>query len=635
MRRLFYLLFAIGIGFHSAAQLRVSSVFGDHMVLQRDQPLKIWGYARPKELVQIQFDQQKARVKADKSGKWVVELKSMPFGGPYDMKISGSREEIILEDLLIGDVWIGSGQSNMEWPLFNTISGDESIATSKNSQIRLFTVDKDMADSPNEEVKTTGWSVAGPESVAYFSAVAYHFGKQINKDVNIPIGLIHSSWGGTDIEAWMSWESLTSLSAFSDLDKQDYIDQKSSSEKNMKVYQAALDEAPGMKAKWFDPETTDYSKWDDIMMPQGWENTIIGQTDGIVWFAKSFELSEDHLADATLSLGPIDDVDETYVNGQLVGSLSDWSVDRTYEVKQSVLKVGTNWLVIRITDIQGGGGIYGDSEKLFLDWVGKPSISLAGMWKYQPAILSKNYGNPGFGPNQFPSCLYNAMIAPISDLSIKGVIWYQGENNTRNPKQYQQLFPEMISDWRKQFGQEFPFIWVQLANFMAPADQPKESNWAELREAQSMTLSLPKTGQAVIIDIGEANDIHPRNKKDVGYRLALAAEKIAYEKELVYSGPTYQSIEINGSQAVLTFSNVGEGLITKDKYGYVKGFAIAGADGQFVWAKAAIKDDKVLVWSEAVSSPKFVRYAWGDNPDDASLYNQEGLPASPFRTDKP
>ena len=615
------------------AQLQVANVFGDNMVLQREKAVKVWGQASPKEAISVQFNGQSVSAKADKAGKWMVELNPMTHGGPFEMTVTGKKEELHLKNILIGDVWIGSGQSNMEWPLFNTKTGKESIANSTNKNIRLFTVEKAMAANPNADVTTNGWFVSNPESTPNFSAVAYHFGKQINQDLDIPIGLIHSSWGGTDIETWMSWEALSSVDGFGNLNKEELVYRQENSGKMRAAFQAAIAEEPGMKQNWFKLSAKEYESWETIDMPKIWESTKIGNEDGIIWFAKSFELTKEQVKDATLSLGPIDDIDDTYINGQLVGHMEDWSVARKYSVSKTVLKEGVNWLVIRVTDNTGGGGIYGKPSDLNLN-TGGATIDLSGKWYYKTAVLSSAFGNPSSGPNDFPTCLYNAMIAPITDLSIKGVIWYQGENNTRNPKQYQELFPGMIMDWREQFNQEFPFIWVQLANFMAPAAQPKESSWAELREAQSMTLALPKTGQAVIIDIGEANDIHPRNKKDVGYRLAMAAEKVAYGKDIVYSGPTFTGMELDGNKAVLSFSNIGSGLKVKDKYGYVKGFAIAGADGKFVWAKAQLKDNKVVVWSSQVNEPKAVRYAWGDNPDDANLYNKEGLPASPFRTDQ-
>ncbi|MEQ9306978.1 MAG: sialate O-acetylesterase, partial [Marinoscillum sp.] len=415
--------------------------------------------------------------------------------------------------------------------------------------------------------------------------------------------------------------------------KADFKKKQIKASTNYQAYQLALKEGPGVQHKWEKPGTN-YAEWSSVDLPAKWESTKIGNQDGIIWFARSFEVPEEDAGKrGVVSLGPVDDWDDTYINGHLVGHLTDWTAKRRYQINEGILKPGTNWVVVKVTDGSGGGGLYGEPDELFVQTESGKS-SLTGSWKYKTSVLASDFGIEKISPNEFPTQLYNAMIAPLTNLAITGVIWYQGEKNTSNPQQYQELFPTMIRDWRLQFGQEFPFLWVQLANFMAPDAEPSNSNWAELREAQSMTLSLPKTGQAVIIDLGEANDIHPRNKKDVGERLALTAKKVAYGQDVVYSGPTFKSMEIIGNEAIITFSNIGGGLVTRDKYGYVKGFAIAGENGRFVWAKAKISGDQVIVTSDQVLNPVYIRYAWGDNPDDANLYNKEGLPASPFRTGK-
>jgi sialate O-acetylesterase len=311
----------------------------------------------------------------------------------------------------------------------------------------------------------------------------------------------------------------------------------------------------------------------------------------------------------------------------------DYSQERQYPLEPGVLKGGTNVIAVKVTDTGGGGGMNGEKEQMFIEVDGE-RYPLDGEWTYKPSVLNTDFGIQQTGPNSFPSQLYNAMIAPITSFSIKGVIWYQGESNAGNPKKYKTLFPALIKDWRSRWGIVFPFLWVQLANFMAPDNEPGESSWAELRESQTSTLKVPLTGQALAIDIGVANDIHPRNKQDVGLRLALNALKITYGKDIVSTGPMYNSTEKDGSKMILSFTGIGSGLHAKgDRYGYLRGFAIAGSDKKFVWAKAEIKDDKVIVYSHHVKDPVAVRYAWADNPDDANLYNEEGLPACPFRTD--
>ncbi|MEL6589431.1 MAG: sialate O-acetylesterase, partial [Bacteroidota bacterium] len=327
----------------------------------------------------------------------------------------------------------------------------------------------------------------------------------------------------------------------------------------------------------------------------------------------------------------IDDNDITYLNGQEIGRYNGYNTPRVYDVPAGVLRKGRNVIAVRVEDGGGGGGLWG-KEELYEVQIGDWVQSLTGKWKYRvsPQGIAVNLS---MGPNDQPTLLYNGMIAPLLPYGIKGAIWYQGESNAGRAALYRDLFPAMIEDWRQAWGYDFPFFWVQLANFKAAKDQPGESDWAELREAQSMTLDLDNTGQAVIIDIGEADDIHPRNKQDVGLRLALSALKVAYEQEVVHSGPVFEDVSFRFGKAVLEFSSIGDGLIARDKYGYLKGFAIAGEDRQWHWAQAYVDGDKVIVSSPAVSDPVAVRYAWADNPDDANLYNSAGLPASPFRTD--
>ncbi len=457
------------------AKVILPKFFSDHMILQRDLPIKIWGKADKGETVIVSFNNQNLSTKADRKGDWSIELDAMKAGGPYEMKISGKSNALEFKDILIGDVWICSGQSNMEWRLKDTDNAEEAINKATNSNIRLITVKKTIQTSEQFDIEDGKWELCTPETARDFSAVGYFFGKELQQDLNIPIGLIHTSWGGTDIQTWTSWETMTTI-------------------------------------------------------------------------------------------------DEKYQ--QYAGKKID---------------------------------------KVF---------------KYDHTKDNRN-------PNVFASLLYNGMLKPLIGYGIKGAIWYQGENNAHEAFKYRTLFPAMINDWRKQWGYDFPFFWVQLANFMKVQEEPVESNWAELREAQNMTLSLPYTGQAVITDIGDAEDIHPRNKKDVGYRLALNALKIAYGKDILASGPVYDSMRKEGDKIVITFKNIGKGLSAKDKnkYGYLKGFAIAGADKKFVWAKAYIQDNKVIVFSEKTPNPVAVRYAWADNPDDNNLVNSADLLASPFRTD--
>jgi sialate O-acetylesterase len=614
------------------ANVTLPKIFSDNMVLQRDKPLAIWGWADPNEAITVSFNGQKIKSKADGGGRWSLSLKPMTSGGPYVMELKGNSGAIQLKNILIGDVWICSGQSNMEWIIKNTNDAANEIAQSNYPKIRLFTVEKAMSFELEKDLKGGTWLECNPQTVGDFSAVAYFFGRKIVKEIDVPIGLINTSWGGTNIQTWMSWDVMSKKDEYKNIS----LTKLKQSTETLRVKRDKFDEAlktdKGMQEKWF--ASSSMEGWKKINQPQSFESSEIGNADGVVWFQKEFELSSDQAGKAAiLNLGPIDDQDETYLNGQKVGSMHVWNENRNYNIAAGLAHPGENVIIIKVTDTGGGGGLQGKPEQLYYETEGN-KISLAGEWNYKPSALTTDFGIKDTGPNSFPSQLYNAMVAPIVHYAIKGALWYQGESNTWEAYRYRTLFPEMITDWRNKWGYDFPFFWVQLANFMAPDKTPAQSDWAELREAQTMTMSLPNTGEAVIIDIGEANDIHPRNKQDVGYRLALTALKTAYAKDLVYTGPSYKSMKKDGNKIVIEFANTGNGLLVKDKYGYVKGFAIAGDDQKFVWAKAFVDDDdKIIVYSDEIKNPVAVRYAWANNPDDVNLYNKEGLPATPFRTD--
>ena len=622
-------LFLISI--HSAFSIRLPKILSDHMVLQRDKQLKIWGWGTPGETVKISFNGQNVQAKTAKGGTWSVMLSPMSHGGPFEMSFTAKSGNVTLKNILIGDVWLGSGQSNMEWTLNNTTDAAKEIARANYPKIRLFTVEKDMSARVKDDLKSGQWMECNPTNAANFSAVAYYFGKNLNKELDIPIGLINSSWGGTKVEPWISWELMSQEPEYKDFDVAKYEAQSKDNDIKQKKYTDAMNDDRGLREKWFAPETS-LADWKSINLPQEWSSTEIGNTDGIVWFRREFNIENGKIDSARLSLGPIDDIDYTYVNGIEVGHETNYSKDRSYAVRKDLLKAGKNVIVVKVRDDQGGGGFYGKPEQLFIQ-VGGSTIPLDGEWKYKSSVLTSDFGLVNVGPNSFASHLYNAMIAPVINYKIRGVIWYQGESNADAAHNYIRLFQTLINNWREKWGYEFPFYWVQLANFMAPSAEPGDSEWAELRDAQRMALSLPKTGQAVIIDIGEADDIHPRNKKDVGYRLALNALANEYGKNIEFSGPVYESMEKRDNRIVLTFDHASGLQAHQNKYGYVQGFAIAGEDKKWFWAQAFIENGKVVVSHPEVKNPVAVRYAWSDNPGDANLYNKEGLPASPFRTD--
>lgn len=631
-------LFATMLSVVVEAQVKLPRIFSDNMVVQRDKPLKVWGWASKGSVVTVSFNGQEVKGKTDGKGHWEVLLKPMVYGGPFELMVRDSKGSIALKNILIGDVWFCSGQSNMEMPIQgwnkdSIANAGKEIRSANYPQIRLFTVEKAMSFKPAEDFTNGKWEVCSPSTVGPFSATAYFFGRKLNTELNIPIGLINSTWGGTNIQAWTSWDEMVKQEKYKGLAPSAFESMQKNWSKNLAAFNTAVADDAGVRDKWFAPEYN-ASSWKQVNMPLPFEQSEIGNADGVVWYRREFTLTEEQaIVQATLSLGAIDDWDETYLNGTLVGKTNIHSEKRWYELPQGVTKPGKNVIVVKVRDTGGYGGFTGTAKELFL-LVGRTTIPLAGAWQYKESATTKQFNVPETGPNAFPSQLYNAMVAPAIPFVIKGAIWYQGESNAGEAYAYRSMFPTMIKNWRTKWNDEFPFLWAQLASFMEPVEVPSPSEWAELREAQHMTLSLPKTGEAVLIDIGEAKDIHPKNKQDVGYRLALSALKTVYDKDIVYSGPTYKGMEVKGNCIELTFDNTGSGLIARgDRYGYLRGFSIAGADQKFVWAKAHLDGNKVVVSADGISNPVAVRYAWADNPNDANLFNKEGLPASPFRTD--
>ncbi|MCA6073758.1 sialate O-acetylesterase [Fulvivirga sedimenti] len=632
LRFILILLFSSTLS-NNYAQLSVAEIFTSNMVLQRDQPIHVWGWTGPNETVTVSFNGKSYSALSTADGSWHVEMPALPAGGPHDMKVISSSEEINFENILMGDVWLCSGQSNMEWIVANSNNAEYEINNSDHPTIRHYKVEHSWSKNKEEHLEGGPWQIAGPSTTGNFSAVGYFFARELQKHENVPIGLLNSSWGGSRIEPWMRIESVRE---FLDEDLDTFLERK---EREAREIQARMEE----KIRGFENDAEiqsaladgyDDSGWDSIELPGLWEESGYDGLDGIVWVRKIITLSEEEAQSGlTLHLAMVDDADETFVNGQSVGSMKGWNAERVYNVPASALKKGDNILMIQITDTGGGGGVHGDPSQLYYT-SSTGDHSMAGSWKFN--VQEARAVSAGMAPNQTPTVLYNKMIHPIINFPIKGVLWYQGESNSGEASAfvYRDIFKTMISDWRELWGMgDFPFLWVQLANFMAADEEPAESSWAVLRESQSAALELENTGEAVIIDIGEAGDIHPRNKQDVGLRLSLAARKVAYGEDIEYSGPVFKSAKKKGNEVILTFDHVGSGLMSKSDNGSVGGFAIAGADGKFVWASAEIEGNKVRLHAEAISDPVHVRYAWGNNPDKANLYNKEGLPARPFRAD--
>lgn len=631
----------------ASADIRLPAIIGDNMVLQQGKEVAIWGWADPGEQVRLRLSwhDTERRTDADGNGRWSFTIEAPPAGGPYEITLSG-KNTVRLRNVASGEVWVCSGQSNMEWPLHSAANGPQEVASADYPNIRLFTVQKRIADTPQEDC-TGQWSPCSPETVPGFSAVGYFFGRHLHRELNVPIGLVNTSWGGTVAEAWTSAGALETMPEFK-AQMEQIARAKADPDSSMKKYrdelaqwQKKIESAGAEGAGCIEPGFDD-STWQQMELPVLWEQAGLANFDGLVWFRKTVTIPDSWAGrELTLDLGPIDDMDTTWFNGVKVGGHNEsgqWQVARRYKVPADLVKAGRNTIVVQVLDTGGGGGIYGQAEQMNLRRTdGSDAVSLAGTWRYKVgydlASMPLQPQPPAWvnNPNA-PTALYNGMIAPLIPLGIRGAIWYQGESNAGRAYQYRELFPTMISNWREDWGQgPFPFLFVQLANFMATQPEPGDCAWAELREAQTMTLSLENTGMAVIIDIGQADDIHPRNKQDVGKRLALWALARIHGKAIAWSGPIYRSMKVDGDRIVLHFDHVNGGLMVEGGEP-VKGFAIAGADRKFVWADATIDGSTVVVRSDKVARPVAVRYAWADNPV-CNLYNGAGLPASPFRTD--
>ena len=621
------------------AQVKVPTYFSNNMVLQKGMAIPVWGWATPGEKVTVAIDQSSMSTTADKEGKWNVKLPAMNYGGPYQLTIQG-KTNLSFENVMIGEVWVCSGQSNMEFQLITSKNGEAEVAASNYPNIRLFTVKKTISHQQQEKLQDGEWSQCSPATSSNFSAVGYFFGRELHQKLNVAIGLINSSWGGTIAETWTSEQTIgqnpdftNQLAQLKKINLDDYAKSVENEVKQRVGETSTIDK--GMKngqALWAAPAYNDAS-WKTMELPGYIESNGLQGVDGIVWFRKEITLSADEAKQkSTLYLAKINDSDSTYINGVLIGSTKlQAEKSRVYSIDAGLLKPGKNIITVRIEDIGGMGGVYGNPATLYLQ-SGDHNISLVGSWKYKVGIVKFN---AVLSPNSYPTLLYNAMIHPLVPFAIKGAIWYQGESNVERAKQYRRVFPDLIKDWRAHWNQgDFPFLFVQLANLRKQDSIPVESDWAELREAQTMTLALPNTGMAVTTDVGEALDIHPKNKQTVGLRLALAGLKVAYQKDIVYTGPVYQSMNVEGNKVTLTFDQIGSGIKIKDKYGYLKGFAIAGEDHQFHWATGKITGINTLqISSSEVQYPVAVRYAWSNNPEDANLYNSADLPASSFRTD--
>ncbi|MEN9685397.1 MAG: hypothetical protein RLZZ28_1183 [Bacteroidota bacterium] len=629
-----------------SGQLKLPRLIGDSMVLQRDQPLPVWGWAGPGEKVTLSFKGLKTTAIADEKGKWKITLPAMPAGGPYTMDIeAGSR--ITLKDILIGDVWLCSGQSNMVLTMERVKEKyPEEITGATNSDIRNFFIPT-ISDATKlyEDLPPGKWKGATPKNVLDIGAVAYFFAKKIYSLHHVPIGIINASVGGTPIEAWISEEGFagfnTETQRIAQLHDTAFINNHA-----MAVANARRNAPPPPKLQpdkgstgpqpWYS-ESYIPQGWHSMQLPGYWADQGIKGLNGVVWFRKEIEITAAMAAaPAKLFLGRIIDADQAYVNGTLVGGITYQYPPRRYEIAAGLLRPGKNTIVVRVTNTAGKGGFVPDKNYSLV--MGAEKIDLRGEWQYKVGQVFPAAGNTGQSPiapinmQNEPTGLYNTMVAPLAGYPLKGMLWYQGETNTGGAAQYGNLLQALIKDWRKKWNRDdLPFLFVQLPNFNEVQYSPTESDWAVLREGQLKALSVPNTAMAVAIELGEWNDIHPLNKKDVGERLALAAEKMAYgNASIVHAGPVFKAAYRKENTIVVSFESTGTGLVAKGDT-VLHYFAIAGSDKKFVWANARIEGNTVVVWSDEVPNPESLRYAWADNPEGANLYNKEGLPASPFR----
>lgn len=630
------------------AKVVLPSVFTDNMVLQQKTDITFYGDAtKNKQLtVKTGWNGKEYHTEADGQGKWSLKIPTPAAGGPYEITFSDGKK-LQLKNVMIGEVWFCSGQSNMEMPVAGwgkVMNYEQEIAEAAYPAIRLFQVKKNTSLAPLKEVESTlgGWQECSSATVPEFSALAYFYARALWKELNVPIGVIDCTWGGTPAEAWTSHETLRQVMGFrEEMDKLERLGfdpnrmEQAYSEERAHWQSLFTEKDKGMengKLCWTAPSLSE-EDWQTISLPGYWEGKGLKDFDGIIWFRRSLEIPAEWAGKPlTLRLGMIDDEDITYFNGVEIARGAGYMTPRTYTIPAKLVKAGKAVLAVRVSDFGGEGGIHGKAEELYVEADGK-RISLAGDWKYRIGLSLKGFPPAPVSPIQsssYPTVLFNAMVKPWTAFPIKGVIWYQGEANVGRSEQYGDLFPALITDWRRQWRSNFPFYFVQLANFMESKKIQPNSEWAALREAQTKALKLDQVGMAVTIDIGLADDIHPKNKQEVGRRLALVALAGSYGKNVSGSAPVFRNYRIKGDKMELDFGQKQDGFQIKGTT--LKGFTIAGPDRVFYPAEAMVQNGKIIVFSPEVSIPLATRYGWADNPD-CNLYGENGLPVAPFRTD--
>lgn len=633
-------------------RVKLPYFFSNNMVLQRDKPIKFWGTAKPNSVFEVIFVATKKSVTVDDKGNWETTFKPMPAGGPYQLTIH-SDSSFSFNNIMMGDIWFCSGQSNMEWQMQKVLNASVEIRNAHFPYIRTYNVPQAISITTMSNTKKSEWLVCNTENAGNFSSVAYFFAKQLYAKTKIPIGIINASWGGTMVEAWTSIDGVAKLADCKIIadslraviaEGRDLEGPKNEYEAKWNFYEQEISRTdPGFFQKWYLPNQNN-TGWGKMTVPGAWSQTNLFGFRGSVWVKKMVYIPK-NLTHKKLSLNleVLDQTDITYFNGKQIGR-TFWSPGRRkYIVPAELVREGKNEIVIRLESLDKDGGFksYYDGDIRLDEFVSSDtplSVPLYGEWlirKGLPLNLYPLKEPKELNQQHIPTVIYNAMVAPFISIGLKGFIWYQGESNTERGYQYRYSFREMISDWRKQFNQgDLPFIFTQLAGFGRLTDAPSESKWAELRESQSATLSLPNTGMAVTIDAGIPFDIHPVNKQIVAIRLSLEAFRLAYGDSTIKSSPQYQSMQTESDSIKLVFSNMDNGIIYNGSE--PSGFAIAGEDKKFVWAKAKIFNQQIIVWSPEIKNPVAVRYAWADSPvesNDSNIYNLAQLPLAPFRTD--
>ena len=628
------------------ADVRLPAFVGDNMVLQRDQDLRITGTATPGESVRVTFRGETAVAVAAAKGCWSVRLRRQAAGGPYEMVVSG-RNTLKLTNILVGDVWIASGQSNMEFSLSDSAQGAAAVAAARDPGIRLFRVPHDVSSLAQHDVLPAAWQESSPSAAADFSAVAFLFARELRALHHVPIGVIESAWSGSSIESWMSAQSLRQfpeyahrLRALETITPQNESTYRTYANVKARWNAAHRAEDRGMvegRALWADP-AFDATPWPLIDVPRpdsAWGVDFDG-FDGTVWLRRDVEIPRAFSGlDLELHLGAPFRNAEVFYDGKPIEAVAPDA--GTYRVIGERVHSGRTVLAQRLTGSNGYLMLSGKPQDVYAR-AREARLPLAGLWSYHTGadltdlpklvLLGTQDGFPGV------AVLSNAMIEPFAATSIKGVIWYQGESNVGAPDLYRRLFPALIQDWRRRWHAEIPFLFVQLAGYGSDPHEPGDSSWAELREAQQGALLLPRTGMASAVDLGDSVNVHPKNKLDVARRLARAARRVAYGENTVASGPEFRSMRLEADRLRVRFAQTAHGLVVHDRYGYPRGFAIAAKEGPFMWAHATIDGNDVLIWNDAVRRPSRVRYGWANTPD-GDLYNSEGLPAVPFRSDRP